>query len=205
MAPMILLRRQTRSIKLSKLGKAWLSSRSAGDASDIFLENLQKAKPTIDLGLQASKQVLAKIGDPHESLRVVHVAGTNGKGSVCAMISSALRESGLKVGTYTSPHIRHWSDAVSINGHSDRHGWSKSVRQVEAAVGGSERAAGRITAFEAATAAMWAQMKDASVDVAVIETGVGGRLDATNVCERSEASIITNVGLDHQVRRACCL
>jgi UDP-N-acetylmuramate-alanine ligase len=185
---------------LSKLSKAWMSVASGEvQAANKFLADLQKAKPSIDLGLQVSRDVLAKMGDPHHATRVVHVAGTNGKGSVCAMISSALQRAGLKVGTYTSPHIRHWSDAVAINGKSDRDGWARAVSHVETAVGGSEKAAGRLTAFEAATAAMWSQMKHANVDIAVVETGVGGRLDATNVCAQSEVSVITNIGLDHQV------
>jgi hypothetical protein len=180
--------------------RAWMSVAS-GDVqtANKFLADLQRAKPSIDLGLQVSRDVLAKMGDPHQATRVVHVAGTNGKGSVCAMVSSALQRAGMKVGTYTSPHIRHWSDAVAINGKSDRDGWARAVSHVETAVGGSKEAAGSLTAFEAATAAMWSQMKYAHVDIAVVETGVGGRLDATNVCAQSEVSVITNIGLDHQV------
>lgn len=96
---------------------------------------------------------------------------------------------------------RHWSDAVKVDSDSKnpRESWAKSVLEVEAAVGGSKTVAGKLTAFEAATAAMWVQLRDAQIDVAVIETGLGGRLDATNVCEKVEASVITNIGLDHQV------
>lgn len=108
--------------------------------------------------MKASRSALGKLGDPHESLRIVHVAGTNGKGSVCAMIAASLRRAGLRVGVYNSPHVRHWSDAVTVDGRSDPLGWASSVGAVAKAVGGADGARGKLTAFEVATTAMWVQL-----------------------------------------------
>ena len=91
---------------------------------------------------------------------MVHVAGTNGKGSVCAMIGAALRRAGYKVGVYSSPHIRHWSDSILVNGTPDPAGWQASVKEVIGAVGGVAKVKGKLTAFEAATVAMWVQLRE---------------------------------------------
>ena len=170
--------------------------------AELLLESLQKVRPNIALGLNASLSALNRIGNPHERVKIVHIAGTNGKGSVCAMIANILRSAGYNVGTYTSPHLLRWSDSVSILTKRDdleetrknAERWHESVLEVSEACGSLT-----LTAFEAATAAMWLHFARSNVDIAVIEAGVGGRLDATNVCPTAEASVITSVALDHQV------
>jgi len=152
---------------------AGIAPRSLTGRADDFLAALDAARPEIVLGLEPSRALLAALGDPHAGLRVLHVAGTNGKGSVCAMAAAALRAAGLRVGTYSSPHRLHASDAVTVDGAPDPAGWAAAVEAVCDAAGGAARAAGRLTAFEAATAAMWAQLAAARVDVAVVEVGVG--------------------------------
>jgi dihydrofolate synthase / folylpolyglutamate synthase len=106
---------------------------------------------------KSSLEALDKLGNPQDKLRVIHVTGTHGKGSVCAMICASLRRAGLKVGVYSSPHVKHWSECVTINGSSDLAGWKKSVAAVSEAVGGADGARGKLSPFEATTAAMWIQ------------------------------------------------
>lgn len=175
------------------------SARAGGQASpEAFLAELEAVRPGIHLGLGNSLELLARVGCPQKALRVVHVAGTNGKGSVCAMVSAALRAAGKRVGVYNSPHLFHWSDAVLIDGEPDEAGWRASMGAIQAALGDIDGARGRYTAFEASCAAMWLQLATAKVDYAVIEAGVGGLRDATNVCDTVSASVLTSVGLDHQ-------
>ena len=171
--------------------------------AELLLESLQRVRPNIALGLSPSVSALSRIGNPHMNLRVVHVAGTNGKGSVCAMLASALHCAGYKVGIYNSPHLLNWSDSVNILARQEDQvdagrnveNWHDSV--VDVAKNCEDLS---LTAFEVATAAMWLHFDRSRVDVAVVEAGVGGRLDATNVCPSVEASLITSVALDHQAR-----
>ena len=114
------------------------------------------------------------------------------------MIASTLRASGKRVGVYNSPHLVHWSEAVLINGAPDIDGWRGSMDAIQAALGHVEGVRGRYTAFEASCAAMWLQLARAHVDYAVVEAGVGGMRDATNVCDSVSAAALTTVGLDHQ-------
>jgi dihydrofolate synthase / folylpolyglutamate synthase len=175
------------------------SARAGGQASpEAFLAELEAVRPGIHLGLGKSLELLARVGCPQKTLRVVHVAGTNGKGSVCAMVAAALRAAGKRVGVYNSPHLFHWSDAVLVDGEPDEAGWRASMGAIQAALGDVDGARGRYTAFEASCAAMWLQLATAKVDYAVIEAGVGGLRDATNVCDNVSASVLTSVGLDHQ-------
>lgn len=185
---------------------AWLTTRRRSvsatcpseQSCEAFLSDLEAARPQIDLGLEKSRELLARVGDPHKQLRVVHVAGTNGKGSVCAMIASVLGAAGKKVGVYNSPHLFHWSDAVLVDGNPDVDGWRASMREIRQALANQGQVKGVYTAFEVTCAAMWLQMAKAKVDYAVIEAGVGGLRDATNVCDLVSAAALTSVGLDHQ-------
>ncbi len=131
-------------------------------------------------------------GDPHRRLKVVHVAGTNGKGSTCAMLASVLMSNGHKVGLYTSPHILSFTERFKINGVqiTEERAASLSDYFREEAIGL------RATFFETTTAMMFKYFADEGVDVAVIETGLGGRLDATNIVDPF-VSVITGIGLDH--------
>ena len=144
-------------------------------------------------GLDAIARLLHALGDPHLRVRAVHVAGTNGKGAVCAMVDSCLRAAGLRTFRYTSPHL------VRINERFMLDGAPAADSLLDAAAAEVERAASNVpdlTFFEALTAVAFLVADSSGVDVAVLETGLGGRLDATNVCS-SVATAITRIGLDH--------
>ena len=122
---------------------------------------------------------------------LIHVAGTNGKGSVCAMLAEMLKASGLKVGLFTSPHLESYCERIRINGTNiPESDFAEMIFRVKAC--GVE-----CTHFEALTAAAFLYFKERAVDAAVIEVGLGGLFDSTNVIT-PELSIITNVALDHE-------
>jgi dihydrofolate synthase / folylpolyglutamate synthase len=162
---------------------------------DQFLDRFNKFG--IRLGLERIYQQLSDLGNPHTQVPAIHVAGTNGKGSVCAYISSILQTAGYRVGRYISPHLVNWRERISINSQwiSDDELMS-ALRQVERTII-PERMP---TQFEVVTAAAWWYFARQKVDVAVIETGLGGRLDATNVCDRPLAAVITSISMDHWQR-----
>jgi dihydrofolate synthase/folylpolyglutamate synthase len=143
-------------------------------------------------GLDAIGAVCAAMGDPQDALRVVHVAGTNGKGAVCALVDSALRAAGFRTGRYTSPHLVSLNERFCIDGVpvSDDALEAAFARIPEAVLPG-------LTYFELLTATAFGLYRDAGVDYVVLETGLGGRLDATNVVKRPVACAITRIGLDH--------
>ncbi len=152
----------------------------------------------ICLGLERIQQLLNSLGNPHQQISIIHVAGTNGKGSVCAFLLSILQAAGYRVGRYTSPHLLNWRERITINGE-----WI-SVQDLRAALDQVNQAIAPDfppTQFEVITAAMWwyfAQQKRLqNLDIAIIETGLGGRLDATNVCDRPLVCAITSISLDH--------
>jgi dihydrofolate synthase/folylpolyglutamate synthase len=143
-------------------------------------------------GLERVEHLLRSVGSPHEKFSIVHVGGTNGKGSTSCMISSILGEHGLRIGLYMSPHVVDFSERISISGRRVPHG-----RVVEL-VGALVPAALEIDAtfFEIATAAAALYFAEEGVDLVVAEVGLGGRLDATNAL-RSALSVITRVAEDH--------
>lgn len=144
------------------------------------------------LGLERVEAFLAELGNPHRQLRVLHVAGTNGKGSVCAMLAGALRARGLRVALYTSPHLVDFRERFVVDGRAvDDAAIAEFLRRWTPAV---ERLGA--TFFEATTAMAFQLFADAEVDVAVIETGLGGRLDATNVVRPLVAGV-SGIGIDH--------
>ena len=152
----------------------------------------------IHLGLERIQQLLNALGNPHQQIPVIHVAGTNGKGSVCAFLLSILQAAGYRVGRYTSPHLIDWRERITINGEwISNQDLLESLEKVEQAIAPEFPP----TQFEVFTAAMWwyfAQQKSQqNLDIAIIETGLGGRLDATNVCDRPLVCAITSIGLDH--------
>ena len=148
----------------------------------------------IDLGLDRIREVLKKLGNPQDDLKCIHVAGTNGKGSVCAMLESILREAGYKTGLYTSPHIWEYTERIKISGkdisRADFAGYVEKIINLGV----------HLTEFEILTVMMFLYFKEHGVEVAVIETGLGGRLDATNVIKENLCSIITQIDLDHTDR-----
>ena len=143
-------------------------------------------------GLDAIRSACTALGNPHKNLKVVHVAGTNGKGAVCAMMDAALRSAGFRVGRYTSPHLVQLNERFFLDGSPI----SDEVLESAAARVERQAASGQMTFFEALTAVAFLVYSEANVDYAVFETGLGGRLDATNICD-SVVSVITRIGLDH--------
>lgn len=152
----------------------------------------------VDLGLDRIQQLLANLGNPHQQVPVIHVGGTNGKGSVCAYLSAILTEAGYRVGRYTSPHLVHWCERICLNEQPiEPEVLQKLLVQVQNAIQPTQPSP---TQFEVITAAAWLYFAQQQVDVAVIEVGLGGRLDATNVCDRPLVSIITSISWEHWQR-----
>jgi len=148
----------------------------------------------IHLGLERIQQLLNSLNNPHQRVPIIHVAGTNGKGSVCAFLLSILQGEGYRVGRYTSPHLRDWRERITINSEwISTQDLAIALAQVQQAINPELPP----TQFEVITAAMWWYFATQKVDIAIIETGLGGRLDATNVCDRPLVSVITSIGLDH--------
>lgn len=144
--------------------------------------------------LDRMRGLLAALGNPHEQLRTVHVAGTLGKGSTVAMIASMLQGCGYGVGQYTSPHLVDVRERVTINGQPiSKAEFTESIRQTAAA---AATLPNEPTFFEMLTALAFKYFAEQAVDIAVIETGLGGRLDATNLI-RPEVSVITRIDYDH--------
>jgi len=155
----------------------------------------------IKLGLDNMRAILAALGHPEQAWRSVHVAGTNGKGSVVAMVERGLRASGLKTGRYTSPHLDVIEERVAINGTAvDRQTFAAATAVVFDAVDEATRT-GSLTVvptfFEVSTAVAFEIFRQAMVDVAVVEVGLGGRFDATNVL-KPEVTAITSIAFDHE-------
>lgn len=142
-------------------------------------------------GLDAISAVCSTLGDPQKGLRAIHVAGTNGKGAVCAIIDSCLRAAGIRVGRYTSPHLVRLNERFFVDGRPA----VDSLIEASAAKVASVAPDG-LTFFEALTAVAFDMYAGIKPDYVVLETGLGGRLDATNICE-PEISVITRIGLDH--------
>jgi len=144
--------------------------------------------------LERMEQLLAKLGNPHRQIRTVHVGGTNGKGSTVGMIASMLEACGYTVGVYTSPHLVDMRERIVINGQMiEKAAFAEAMKQVAKA---AEKAGVEPTFFEAVTAACFKHFAEQAVDIAVVEVGLGGRLDSTNVI-MPEAAVITSIDLDH--------
>lgn len=152
----------------------------------------------VSLGLERISALLDELGHPERALRGALVAGTNGKGSVVALVAAALREAGLVTGTMPSPHLASYRERVAIGGEplSERR-FAAAVARVMPAVDRVAATLGDPTEFELLTAAAVAEFAEARVDGAVIEVGLGGRLDATNALDLGVAAV-TNVQHDHE-------
>ena len=149
----------------------------------------------VHLGLERIQKLLKNLGDPHHKVPVIHVAGTNGKGSVCAYLSSILTEAGYRTGRYTSPHLVDWTERICLNEQPiSKDEFCRLLLQVQAAIDPKQEIP---TQFEVITAAAWLYFAQAKVDVAVVEVGLGGRLDATNVCDRPLVTVITSISREH--------
>ncbi|ACB75635.1 bifunctional folylpolyglutamate synthase/dihydrofolate synthase [Opitutus terrae] len=154
----------------------------------------------VALGLERMRRFVALLGDPHLAVPCIHVAGTNGKGSVAAMLEAILRSAGWRTGLYTSPHLVRLGERVQVNRRSlaehEIAGYVEELRRVAEGMEAEQGAERRPSYFEFMTALAFLHFQRSGCDVAVIEVGLGGRLDATNVVE-PEVSVITSIGLDH--------
>ena len=156
---------------------------------------LEERKETrIRLGLSRVRRVLDRLGNPHQDLSYIHVAGTNGKGSVCAILESVLRSAGYRTGLYLSPHIQSVRERIQVRGRpiSARNfaGLFKTVWEAD-----RRR---ELTYFELLTCVAFLHFHESRTEIVVLETGLGGRLDATNVVAKPKACVITSVDYDHQ-------
>jgi len=151
-----------------------------------------------DLKLERMRALLHLLGDPHERLRTVHIAGTKGKGSAAAMIGSVLNAAGYRVGLFTSPHLEHVEERIAVDGVPiTREEVAALVERIAPAVEELERMPGpKATFFEIITAMGFLHFVQRRIDVAIFEVGLGGRFDSTNVC-LPLVSIITSIGYDH--------
>ncbi|MDD5491241.1 MAG: bifunctional folylpolyglutamate synthase/dihydrofolate synthase [bacterium] len=158
-----------------------------------YLESL--ALLGVQFDLKRIAKVLVNFNDPQDRIPVVHIAGTNGKGSVCAFLASILQAAGRRTGLYTSPHLAEVTERIQINRKDiDRAAFAGLICEVRK-VCDSLRI--KLTYFEILTAMAYIYFDREKVDVAIIETGMGGRLDATNVLKSPLVSVITNVDYDH--------
>lgn len=152
----------------------------------------------ICLGLDRISQILDILGNPQDSLNIVHVAGTNGKGSVSAILNAILSEAGYKTGLYTSPHLLKYTERIKIN--------NKNIPDDEFAdlifriCDTAKKNDVYLTEFEVLTAATFLHFAQNKTDICIIETGLGGRFDATNVIKKNLLSVITSISLDHTER-----
>ena len=146
-------------------------------------------------GTDCEKELLSLLGNPQDKLRFIHVAGTNGKGSFCSMMSSVLQKQGYKVGLYTSPYIVVFNDRIRVNGlpiaEDDINDLFERVRQK------ADTMKTPPSSFDFITAAAFLWFYETKCDVVVLEVGLGGRYDSTNVIKNSLLSVITGIAFDH--------
>lgn len=150
---------------------------------------------TTRMGLVRINELLEKLGNPQKGLKFVHVTGSNGKGSTCAMLDSVLRHAGYKTGFYSSPYLQVFNERVKVNGVNipgdDLARLTERVRVIADAM------VNHPSQFEIITAIAMLYFKEAECDIIVLEVGMGGELDATNVIDAPEAAVLTNIGLEH--------
>ena len=159
---------------------------------DFSLQKASRYSPErFDLGRM--REFMASLGNPQSEYKILHIAGTKGKGSVAALCANALQQSGLKVGLYTSPHLQDYAERIQIGGipipHNDL---IALVEEIKPNIAASPE----ITTFEITTALAFLYFARCNADVAVLEVGLGGRLDATNVCE-PDVTVVTSISYDH--------
>lgn len=158
-----------------------------------WLSYLEQLHPNeIDMGLVRVQSVAQRLGLPRIAHKIITVTGTNGKGSTCAFLASLVAQQGLKVGVYSSPHLLHYNERVRINGEN------VSDQQLCDAFTAVEHARldTSLTYFEMGTLAAFWLFAQASLDVVILEVGLGGRLDAVNIID-ADIAVVTNIGLDH--------
>jgi len=184
---------------LTNLYRACPVARETVDYEALLKELYGLERFGIKLGLDVIRDLLRRLGDPHEAFPAIHVTGTNGKGSVCAYLASIFHAAGYRTGLYTSPHLVRFNERIRVDGRMIA---DEDVARLYARIkpNASEMAAGsetnRPTFFEVTTAMAFEYFREQKVDVGIVEVGMGGRMDATNVV-RSKACVITRVGLEH--------
>ncbi|MBN2374357.1 bifunctional folylpolyglutamate synthase/dihydrofolate synthase [bacterium] len=152
----------------------------------------------IKFGLNNTERILHALGDPHLNLNVIHIAGTNGKGSTSAMVTAILKAAGYKTGLYTSPHLIRLSERIQIDGRPiSEDELIKGAEKIQDVIQGLVFNDSHPTYFEALTCMAFSLFSKQDVDFAVMEVGMGGRLDATNVCI-PKITVITSISFDHQ-------
>jgi dihydrofolate synthase/folylpolyglutamate synthase len=153
----------------------------------------ERQEERIEFGLERIRRVLRRLGDPQDKVPSVLVAGTNGKGSVCALLEAALRESGFRTGLTTSPHLLSPSERIRVDGRPIEDArFGELLGKVAAAEKDD-----RLSYFELVTAAAFVAFAESRAEAAVLEVGLGGRLDATNVVRRPLLSLVVSIGFDH--------
>ena len=152
----------------------------------------------IKLGLERISAILELLGNPQDKLKCIHVAGTNGKGSVCSMINKILIDKGFKTGLFTSPHIFDYTERIRINDiNISKNIFADMIFEISKLADENQI---HLTEFEILTAVMFKYFADNKVDFAVIEVGLGGRYDSTNVIKKPLCSVITTIDFDHTER-----
>jgi len=152
----------------------------------------------INMGLERIEKILEILGNPQEKLKFVHIAGTNGKGSVCAMLSSVFTSNKIKTGLFTSPHIFEYTERIKINDvQIDKEVFAKKIIKITELAQKNDIP---LTEFEILTAVAFEYFAQNKVEVVVLETGLGGRLDSTNIIKSNLCSIITHIDFDHTER-----
>ena len=147
------------------------------------------------MGLERIAELLDRLGNPQENMRIVHVAGTNGKGSTCVFTASVLQQAGFKTGMFTSPYVIEFSERIQVNGANIP---ADELLDVTLAVRDqAEAMAEHPTEFELMTAVAFVHFARQQCDIAVVEVGMGGRLDSTNIIKAPEVCVITPIALDH--------
>ena len=169
--------------------------KSEADAADRDCGEIKSGKADGADRLSGIRKIMQLLGDPHKNVRFIHVAGTNGKGSTCAMLSFILEAAGYKTGLFISPYIHVFNERIQIN--------NKNISDEDLALTATEvrkkidSAGLRCTQFEFNTAIAMVWFSKQKCDLVVLEVGMGGEFDASNVIEKSEVSVICHIGLDH--------
>ena len=147
------------------------------------------------LGLGRTRELLRKLGDPQKTLKFIHVTGSNGKGSTCAMLDAILRGAGYRTGLYTSPYLQEFCERIRVDGENiPGDDLARVTERVRAA---AEAMDDHPSQFELVTAAAMLYFAERACDIVVLEVGMGGELDSTNVIDCPEVAVITNIGLEH--------
>lgn len=162
----------------------------------VYLDNVSKYGSV--LGLDSVRELLRRLGNPQDDLKFIHIAGTNGKGSVLAYLSTVLKEAGYKVGRYISPTLFAYRERIQVNEeYIEREALARLTTRIAAEVSGMKESGMQPTAFEIETAMAFLYFQEKKCDLVVLEVGFGGLEDATNVVTTTVMEVITKIGYDH--------